>query len=398
MEESKVDNADSYQTEITWQCWMVNTKTWEEKLIAQGHHSQEECQKEAVSIFMQQDTAQYPSSEGWTVVYRQDSPLKIVEYWRDHYQESAKFWKERYDEASQECNQYRQQLSHVEQQQPSTTSAQLEKLERLRRRQTGAKKVFWDRYKQALEVFIWGGQVLAGTLFLAIAPEVLAIVKEPPKDPLFLAQRTTDIPLSIRELFGSKKAPGAIAIGVAEGNMTSTGQPTSIYLGHTDPGNFATNRGFCSWNKSENISVAEADRRCLKALQWQSVATENQLLALGLIPEIHKMAIVIGTDLWNQSDSAGPAFPFKYKAALNKGFKGTKAYLWARVEAFRDEKQQLDASGLFGICRREASYQQQLKGLQGGSEKWRWNCIALDQRRRVLEIEKVFQSDFFGLG
>lgn len=77
---------------------------------------------------------------------------------------------------------------------------------------------------------------------------------------------------------------------------------------------------------------------------------------------------------------------------------GKKAFLWARVEAFRDEKQQLDASGLFGICRRETFYQQQLKGLQSGTEKWRWNCIALDQRRRVLEIEKVFESDAFGLG
>ncbi|HAJ64432.1 MAG TPA: hypothetical protein DCP31_38685 [Cyanobacteria bacterium UBA8543] len=99
-------------------------------------------------------------------------------------------------------------------------------------------KAFWVRCKQALKVFFWGGQIFTGALFLAIAPEVLAIVKEPSQDPLFLAQRTTDIPLSIRELFGSKKAPGAIAIGVAEGNMTSTGQPTDIYSGHTDPGNY----------------------------------------------------------------------------------------------------------------------------------------------------------------
>lgn len=396
MEESRIDNTGSHPDE-TWQCWMVNTKTGEQKLATHGHRSQEECQREAVRVFVQWDKSLYPSSEGWTVLYRQDSPLKIAEYWRDHYQESAKFWKERYDEVSQEYNQYRQQLSPVEQQQPITI-AQPEKLGRCRQQPTRATTLFWGRCKQALEVFFWGGQVLAGTVFFAIAPEVLAIVKEPPKDPLFIAQRRTDIPLSIRELFSSKKAPGAIAIGVAEGNMTSTGQPTSIYSGHTDPGNFATNRGFCSWNKSESISVAEADRRCLKALQWQSVATENQLLSLGLIPELHKMAIVIGTDLWNQSDSAGPVFPLKYKTALNKGLKGKKAYLWARVEAFRDEKQQLDASGLFGICRREASYQQQLKGLQGGSEKWRWNCIALDQRRRVLEIEKLFQSDFFGLG
>jgi hypothetical protein len=389
MEESRIDNAGNHQTDKTWQCWMVNTKTGEEKLVTQGHQSQEECQRESVGVFVQWDKGLYPSSEGWTVVYRQDSPLQIAQYWRDHYQESAKFWKERYDEASQECNQYRQQLSHVEQAQPST-NAQSENPVHRRWRPTLATTAFWGRCKQVMEGCIWGGQVLVGTLFLAIAPEVLVLIKELPKGPLLVAQRTTDIPLSIRQLFGSKKAPGAIAIGVAEGNLTPTGKPTSIYLGHTDPGNFATNRGFCSWNKSESISVAEADRRCLKALQRQSVATENQLLALGLNPESHKSAIVIGTDLWNQSDSAGPVFSFKYKTALDQGFKAKKAYLWARVEAFRDEKQQLDASGLFGICRREAFYRQQLKGLLDGSEKWRWNCIALDQKRRILEIEKVF--------
>jgi D-alanyl-D-alanine dipeptidase len=222
-----------------------------------------------------------------------------------------------------------------------------------------------------------------------IALEVLAFVKEPPKDSLFIAQHTTDIPLSIRELFGSKKAPGAIAVGVAEGNLTPSGKPTSIYSGHTDPGNFATNRGFCSWNKATGISVAEADKRCLEALQQHSVATENQLLYLGLNPESNKQAIIMGTDLWNQSNSAGPMFPFKYKAAQDQGFKGRQAYIWARVEAFRNKQQELDASGLFGICRREPYYRQQLTGLSQGSETWRWNCIKLDQMRRVLEIEKV---------
>jgi hypothetical protein len=231
-----------------------------------------------------------------------------------------------------------------------------------------------------------------------IALEVVALVKESPSRPPFLAQQTTDIPLSIRKLFGSFKAPGAIAVGVAEGNLTPTGKATSIYSGHTDPGNFATNRGFCSWNKAEAISVKEADRRCLQALQRQSVATENQLISLGLNPESNKIAIVMGTDLWNQSDYAGPIFPFKYKAALDKGLKGKQAYVWARVEAFRNEQQQLDASGLFGICRREAYYRQQLAGLKGGSEQWRWNCIKLDQRRRILEIEKVLKSDSFRLG
>ena len=199
----------------------------------------------------------------------------------------------------------------------------------------------------------------------AIALEVVAFFLFSPNLDENIGQQDTDIPLSIRELFGSKKAPGAIAVGVAEGNLTPKGSPTSIYSGHTDPGNFATNRGFCSWNKAQDISVQEADLRCLQALQWQSAATENQLRYLGLHPKINKKAIVMATDLWNQSNSAGPQFPFKFALAIDKGLTGQQAYIWARVEAFRNAEQQLDASGLFGICKREPYYRQQLAELEG---------------------------------
>lgn len=238
----------------------------------------------------------------------------------------------------------------------------------------------------------WLMGLIGCTLLGAIAPELInAHFQDSANLDANLAQNATDIPLSIRELFASKKAPGAIAVGVAEGNLTPKGLPTSIYRGHTDPGNFATNRGFCSWNQAKAISVEEADRRCLEALQRQSVATENKLIALGINPHSSKKAIVIGTDLWNQSNSAGPQFPLKFAFALNKGLTGQQAYIWARVEAFRNQQQQLDASGLFGICQREPYYRQQLARLDVGSEKWRWNCIKLDQQRRVIEIEKVWQ-------
>ncbi|MCL1466194.1 hypothetical protein [Argonema galeatum] len=238
----------------------------------------------------------------------------------------------------------------------------------------------------------WLIQIVAGTLVCAIALEAVAFFLFSPNLDENIAEQDTDIPLSIRELFGSKKAPGAIAVGVAEGNLTPKGSPTSIYSGHTDPGNFATNRGFCSWNKAQDISVQEADLRCLQALQWQSAATENQLRYLGLHPKINKKAIVMATDLWNQSNSAGPQFPFKFSLAIDKGLTGRQAYIWARVEAFRNAEQQLDASGLFGICKREPYYRQQLAQLEIDSEEWRWNCIKLDQQRRVIEIEKVFKQ------
>ena len=387
------DNAGRYQTDNTWQCWMVNTNSGEEKLITHGYWLEEDCKTEANSIFAQWEIDLYPSREGWIVVYRQDSPLKMAQYWRDYYQELAKFWSQRYEEALQSHYQYRQQLPPIERQQQLTRQKKLPP--RRRRVKLGAKTGLGGRYNRALDALVWVGRLVTGTLLCAIALEVIAFIIEPPKDRLFIAQHTTDIPLSIRELFSSKQAPGPIAVGVAEGNLTPSGQPTSIYSGHTDPGNFATNRGFCSWNKARTISVKEADRRCLEALQWQSVATENQLIYLGLNPGTNQVAIVMGTDLWNQSGFAGRMFPFKYKAAKDKGLRGRQAYIWARVEAFRNEQQQLDASGLFGICRREPYYQQQLTGLKVDSEEWRWNCIKLDQMRRVLEVEKVLKSDSF---
>jgi D-alanyl-D-alanine dipeptidase len=390
MEELGIDNAGAYQADLTWQCWMVNTKTGEEQLTTHGYWSEEECRRAATSIFAKWEIDPYPSSEGWKVVYRQDSLLKMAHYWRDYYQEYASFWNQRYEELLQSHNQYRQQPPHVERQQPL---AQPKKLARRKRVKTGASKAVGRRDNRVLDATIWVGRLLAGTMLWAIAFEVVGFVKQPPKDRLYIAQHTTDIPLSIRELFGTQAAPGSIAVGVAEGNLTPSGKPTSIYSGHTDPGNFATNRGFCSWNKAQGLSVAEADQRCLEALQWQSVATENQLLHLGLKPESNKVTIIIGTDLWNQSPYAGSFFPFKYKAAKDKGLKGREAYIWARVESFRNEQQQLDASGLFGICRREPYYRQQLTGLLDDSEAWRWNCIKLDQMRRVLEIEKVVKSD-----
>lgn len=248
------------------------------------------------------------------------------------------------------------------------------------------------RYKGIINPITRIGQVVVGSLLFAIALDVISIIKQHPNTSYLQIQRPGELPVSIRELFTSKQAPGSIAVGVAEGNLTPSGKPTAIYLrGHTDPGNFATNKGFCSWNKAQGISIAQADKRCLASLQLHSVVIENQLIYLGLDPKKHKVGIVMGTDLWNQSNSAGPLFPLTYRAAQDQGFAERQAYIWARVEAFRNKQRQLDASGLFGICRREPYYRQQLVGLIVDSEPWRWNCIKLDQRRRILEIEKVLK-------
>lgn len=232
------------------------------------------------------------------------------------------------------------------------------------------------------------------TLFFMFIPEItLLLFREFWGFPAEILQPTGEIPISVSYLFKNKFSPGSVAVGVAEGNLTPQCQATAIYKGHIDPGNFAVNRGFCSWNKSTQITVEEADFLCLNALLRQSVFTENNLFDLGLNPRVNKKAIVIGTDLWNQSNSAGPKFAQKFKiAVLEKGLIGKKAYIWARVESFRNRQGELDASGLFGICVREEYYKKQLAGLVPFTEEWRWNCIALDQGRRVREIMKVMKS------
>lgn len=380
------DNARDPQEKNTWQCWIVNTRTGEEQLIAYGYLSEEECRREAVSIFTTKwNVDAYPSSAGWELIHRQDSQSRIAQYRREYYQEQAQLENHQDEEVLRHPSQEQRPLL---QQPPDTMTAQRKRLRR-RRVKKGGLLHLRHRYQGTLNPIIWIGRVVAGTLICAIALEVIAFIQNPSRGRVYTTQHLTDIPLSIRELFGSKTAPGSIAVGYAEGNLTSTGKPTPIYKGHTDPGNFATNKGFCSWNKSQGITIAEADKRCLQTLQTKSVTTENQLINLGINPERHKIAIVMGSDLWNQSNSAGPLFPFTYKAAREQGLTGQQAYIWARVEAFRNKQQELDASGLFGICRREPFYRQQLQGLKVDSEEWRWNCIKLDQRRRILAIEQV---------
>jgi D-alanyl-D-alanine dipeptidase len=384
MKELGTGNASNQQANLTWQCWLVNTNTTEEILIAYDYPSLEECKREARDILSKWDNQLYPSHQGWTLIYRQDTPLKMAQYWRDYYEGQNDFWNQRCEQIIPD-----NQTVSFPKQQPSHANIQ-RKRKRIRRKRVKVKASNTLRPQRGIDIGIHIGRLLASTLLVMIALEIINWLNKP-KNPGLLVQPTGDIPLSIRELFGSKKAPGSIAVGVAEGNLTPSGKPTAIYKGHTDPGNFATNRGFCSWNKSQGLTVAQADQNCIQTLQTKSIATENQLFSLGLNPENHKIAIVMGSDLWNQSNSAGPMFPFTYKAAMDKGLSGQQAYVWARVEAFRNEQRELDASGLFGICRREPFYRQKLTGLVEGSEEWRWNCIKLDQLRRIREVEKVLQ-------
>ncbi|MBE9114526.1 peptidoglycan DD-metalloendopeptidase family protein [Lusitaniella coriacea LEGE 07157] len=183
------------------------------------------------------------------------------------------------------------------------------------------------------------------------------------------------------QLFQSSQSLGAIAIGHAEGNLTSTGQLTKQYYGHSDPGNFKRNQGWCSDQGRGKGNVVRADRECLNRMKWRIPVLEKDLRQAGIDPDQNLEVFLNIADLYNQaSPRVSRQFPQKYAAAKRQGKQGEEALVWARVEAFR-RNNRIDASGLIGICNREK---------RGVSD---WDCVAGDQRRRVRAIQRVLQQN-----
>ncbi|MDY6783177.1 MAG: M23 family metallopeptidase [Cyanobacteriota bacterium] len=182
------------------------------------------------------------------------------------------------------------------------------------------------------------------------------------------------------ELFQSPQSLGARAIGHAEGNLTVSGKPTSLYYGHDDPGNFKRNQGWCSDQGRGGGDVVVADRKCLERMQQRLPLLAYDLRAASIDPEGETEVFLNAADLYNQASPwVSRQFPQKYAAARQQGKQGEDALVWARVEAFR-RNGRIDASGLIGICRREK---------RGVSD---WDCVAGDQRRRVKAIARVLSA------
>lgn len=200
----------------------------------------------------------------------------------------------------------------------------------------------------------------------------------------------------LNSLFESNSSPGVIAICKAEGNCKSDGSKTSLYSGHTDPGNGVTNRGWCSDQGRGGTNLENADRGCLERTQQRITRITRLMKEAGVEPEQNLEAFVNAVDQWNQaSPRVSDNFPSTYKKAIAQGKKGLEAINWARVEAFRKNSGELEAGdphvGLFHICASPNNnyYRDKLRPYQAWSEHWKWNCIYLDQSRRSNEISQV---------
>lgn len=212
-----------------------------------------------------------------------------------------------------------------------------------------------------------------------------------------------DINKSLRTysaLFTTPVSWGMVAIGLAEGNyrvFQNKGeifvQPTSLYYGHTDPGNLSwgdvvTNYGPCSdqGRSGGNITLAEqlCSQRALNALPTQMM----DLHRAGINPDTDIEALINAADLYNQASPIhSRRFPEALYMARRGGKTGIDAIAWARTASFYlNEKQELDvaqgenkASGLLGICARERR------------PVTEWYCVYGDQLRRVKAINQVMQ-------
>ncbi len=200
----------------------------------------------------------------------------------------------------------------------------------------------------------------------------------------------------LKDLFANNSSMGVLAICAAEGNCTINGKKTSLYYYHVDPGNSIANRGWCSDQGRGGTSLENADAVCLKRTRSRIPRLVGKLQNAGIKPEQNIEAFINNLDQWNQaSPRVSDAFPKRYADALKKELKGKEAILWARVEAFRKSNGQLEAGnsrvGLFSICANPQNtyYTTRLRKYSMWSERWRWNCIALDQKRRLEAINKV---------
>lgn len=162
-------------------------------------------------------------------------------------------------------------------------------------------------------------------------------------------EETTEKALnSLDSLFsGGSDSLVARTVGSAEGTRTPTGDRTSAYSGHTDPGNGVHNLGTFSYQHGAS-DPEEADKKQLKRLRQQTETLQKKAKDLGL--ELTQAELLNGIDLANQAPQAAldrGGYVERLAEARQQGKAGDAAILWARTQSFIDpDTQQWNAPGL----------------------------------------------------
>jgi murein DD-endopeptidase MepM/ murein hydrolase activator NlpD len=219
-----------------------------------------------------------------------------------------------------------------------------------------------------------------------------------PADKQLRAPRATEPVIPPAELFATPVSLGMLAVGQAEGNYrvfreegTLYVEQTSLYFGHTDPGNFATNYGPCSDQGRSRGNIALAEQICLERSRRQLPVNIADLKAVGIDPNRDPEALINAADLYNQaSEIHSRRFPQALAMARQGGLKGVEAIAWARTASFYlNDAGELDlerganrAGGLLGICARE------------NRPVTEWECVHHDQMRRTRAIASTIEAYF----
>ncbi|MGG6296449.1 hypothetical protein ACQ4M4_18815 [Leptolyngbya sp. AN02str] len=177
---------------------------------------------------------------------------------------------------------------------------------------------------------------------------------------------------SLNPLFeGASHSLVAIAVGHAEGTRTATGEKTSAYNGHTDPGNGVWNMGTFSYQHGA-ATPEDADAKQLQRLKRQAHELTQMASERGLTLTLEET--LNGIDLANQSPRAALSrggYIDRLSEAKAMGLHGTEAVLWARTRSYLDpDTQQWNAPGLGNTVER----------------------ITADQDRRIRAIARALQS------
>jgi hypothetical protein len=152
-------------------------------------------------------------------------------------------------------------------------------------------------------------------------------------NPVTLAEPFTDF------WFGQADAPGAIAIGMAEGTRMIDGIRTSAWYGHIDPGNSNYNVGTFS-SQNTTLSPDLADDQELKRIRGElSIFIQEQ-------PSLSPLEYLSAADLSIQARGAFPAFGQHLKTVRARNLKPVATIVEARVRSFYNPLNgQLEAAG-----------------------------------------------------
>lgn len=186
----------------------------------------------------------------------------------------------------------------------------------------------------------------------------------------------------LKALFAHPKAPGAIAIGVAEGNYDLKGNRLKGWYEHTDPGDYEKNKGFCSIapGRGDHFlggSPEEADAACIRMLNSKLDKVFSEFERAGAQLTLERA--INSLDLHNQaSPDVSRRFPKRLVEYESKST-GVDLIADARTGAFYKGDRNT-ATGLLGICRRE------------NRPVSDWQCVRGDQMRRAKAIRMTLNS------